>query len=196
MHVHGFFSNAGGLCLLGCLIVTVCHADNTLVAPTPAFYPRAVLLGETGEALASVEASGPCLVVFHRAAIGADWGKLGVVACDTNSTSHPELTNGHMLVVNASYILVAYRHHTGSATDRVYRIQVSLSVDRGQTWSLIATPTTGPTGVWGARREPRGECGECGQHSRGKKMVFYFLEFYCVCVCVCVCACALACVSL
>jgi len=122
--------------------------------PRAAYYPRATLLnGLAGPAVATVAtptATEKRITLLTRVTLANGtlvWNATGTVVSDVDPTA--DLDNGIPFQrATDNNLLVAYRHHDGNGTGRVYRIQVSLSVNAGMQWSPLATIVSGPTGVW------------------------------------------------
>lgn len=119
-----------------------------LLAPAPAYYPRVAAFGN-GSAFAAVErpvAGVRRIVLLARASLDGAWEDAGVIVED--ATAGVDLGNP-MLFASGALLLCAFRHHTGAAPHRVYRIAVTASRDGGRSWSVApAVASAGPTGVW------------------------------------------------
>lgn len=142
-----------------CAALWACAAqnENTLIAPTPAYYPRLALLRQQGvvtTALAAVQSpQGPNnrLILYNRSYAANEtevWNFVSVIA--QYSGNNVDLANSFLYQLPNETLLCAYRHHddTGPGGQRVYRIQLSASHDYGQTWSFLSTVVEGPIGVW------------------------------------------------
>jgi hypothetical protein len=142
--------------LFAVLFVDHCEAQRSLqVAPPPAYYPR--LLGGnniTGSPLAIGVVEAPTdaekrLVMLRRTDLApAEAWAVAETVISVPFAADVDLSNGYLLPLPSGVLLCAYRHHNGTGTNRVFRIQVSASKDGGATWAQISTVTSGPVGVW------------------------------------------------
>jgi hypothetical protein len=132
------------------LAIVLCFAASTpYISMAPAGYPRALRLSN-GTDVATCEkadSSVPRIVFIAALNPGAPWPLSSVVVEDSTGIA-PDLANGFPLELSDGSLLVAYRHHTGAPSDRVYRIAVSRSLDHGASWEFLAVIWEGPVGVW------------------------------------------------
>jgi len=147
--------------LLFLLAAAAVRGDDapTLLAPAPAFYPRAAsCVDAAGAPLALAVAEAPTaslrrLVLLRRVAeanatVNESWAATGAVVASAPADSDVDLANGFLLQLASGAILCAYRHHDGNGSARVFRIAVSVSRDFGASWAPLAVVTSGATGVW------------------------------------------------
>jgi hypothetical protein len=127
-------------------------SNSTQIYGSPAAYPRALLVNGT-QAMATVELPLPdelrIVMISRTGVINQQWQPIGLVATANLSLEQsPDLANGFPLQLRDGSLLCAYRHHNGTGTQRIYRIQLARSLDFGVTWDLVTTIVSGPTGVW------------------------------------------------
>lgn len=142
---------ASTLLLLALLHPLLVLADP-FISMAPAGYPRGLVLAN-GTRIATCEkadASSGAPRIVLLAALGPatePWNVTATVVEDSSGVN-PDLANGFPLELPGGRLLVAYRHHTGPASARVYRIAVSESSDGGYSWTALAIIWAGPVGVW------------------------------------------------
>ena len=137
------------LCAAVSLASSEPHTFNPFISMAPAGYPRATTLAN-GTRIATCEkgAAGiPRIVLLTSLDADSVWNVTAVIVEDATGVD-PDLANGFPLELPSGRILVAYRHHTGPPSARVYRIAVSGSDNGGSTWSPLAIVWEGPIGVW------------------------------------------------
>lgn len=132
--------------------LTQAGTNGSFISMAPAGYPRALLLAN-GTRVATCEKADPSTGaprIVLLAALGdvsEPWNTTATVVEDSSGVN-PDLANGFPLELPGGQLLVAYRHHTGPASARVYRIALSASSDGGSSWSALAVIWAGPIGVW------------------------------------------------
>lgn len=109
------------------------------------FYPRAVELTD-GTLLATFDhrtPGGKCIACVRSTDGGKTWKDYRRI---TEDTGRVDVANAFPLQLADGTVLVAYRHHT--LDQRIFRLEVAASSDKGATWRLRGAIATGTVGLW------------------------------------------------
>jgi hypothetical protein len=123
--------------LLFLSVTTAIAQEQYLIAPAPAFYPRAVSTASaTYSAVETPNATARVISIFT----GPPFVRRAVIFAD--STPGADLANPH-IIAQPDVFLCAFRHHNHP----VYRIAVAAS-SNGIDWDAPVVVTSGILGVW------------------------------------------------
>ena len=129
--------------------------SSTQISPAPAYYPRMFMLtypNNTQVAAGTVSkiTSGSHRIVFviRTSNTPEIFTELTNVIDDTSGDPSVDLDNGYTFQMPNGTLICGYRYHIGNNSQRLYRIQTSISNDYGNTWSPASTIIEGPIGVW------------------------------------------------